>query len=162
MSMSVGNATAKGTALILKEAAFAAAKHRDQRRKDAEASRYINHPLALAHVLASEGDVTDPIVLAAALLHDTLEDTVTSVEELTGAFGARVAGHGGGIYGHEVVAEGHSQTLASLARGALVQGREAHQTGGQDLQSPGRARESFRRLVARAQAGVLRLGEIGD
>src|SRR3977135_3612162 len=83
---------AKGTGLVLKAAAFAAWKHRDQRRKDADASPYINHPLALAEVLSSEGKVTDPIVLAAALLHDTLEDTETTVEELTGAFGRRVAG----------------------------------------------------------------------
>lgn len=35
-------------ALILKAASFAAEKHRMQRRKDADASPYINHPLALA------------------------------------------------------------------------------------------------------------------
>src|SRR5215475_11580040 len=55
--------------------AFAAHKHRDQRRKDAEASPYINHPIALAEVLAGEGGVADAEVLAAALLHDTIEDT---------------------------------------------------------------------------------------
>jgi guanosine-3',5'-bis(diphosphate) 3'-pyrophosphohydrolase len=92
MTTIVGSASAKGTALVLQAAAFAAGKHRDQRRKDADASPYINHPLALAPVLASEGEVTDPTVLAAALLHDTLEDTETTVEELAGAFGARVAG----------------------------------------------------------------------
>ena len=91
MSTNVVATTARGTALVLKAAAFAAWKHRDQRRKDAEASPYINHPLALAEVLSSEGKVTDPVVLAAALLHDTLEDTETTVEELTGAFGRRIA-----------------------------------------------------------------------
>ena len=60
---------------VLKAAAFGAAKHRLQRRKDAEASSYINHPLALANILASEGGVTDTVVLAAALLHDTVEDS---------------------------------------------------------------------------------------
>lgn len=77
--------------LILKAAAFAADKHRMQRRKDAEASPYINHPLALAHVLASEGGITDTDVLAAALLHDTVEDTETTPEELARAFGPAVA-----------------------------------------------------------------------
>jgi guanosine-3',5'-bis(diphosphate) 3'-pyrophosphohydrolase len=81
----------KALGLVLKAAAFAAWKHRDQRRKDAEASPYINHPLALAQVLSSEGQVTDPVVLSAALLHDTLEDTETTVEELAGTFGRRVA-----------------------------------------------------------------------
>ena len=77
--------------LILKAVRFAAWKHRDQKRKDEAASPYVNHPVALAEVLWSEGGVRDPVVIAAALLHDTLEDTETTVEELRGAFGAQVA-----------------------------------------------------------------------
>src|SRR5690349_7884659 len=65
-------------ALLLKALAFAAHKHRDQRRKDAEASPYINHPIALATVLREEGDVTNPVVLCAAMIHDTIEDTPTT------------------------------------------------------------------------------------
>ena len=80
------------TALIVRAAAFAAERHRDQRRKDADASPYINHPLALADVLANEGGVTEAIVLAAALLHDTIEDTATTARELAEAFGEDVAG----------------------------------------------------------------------
>jgi GTP diphosphokinase / guanosine-3',5'-bis(diphosphate) 3'-diphosphatase len=76
---------------LLKALAFAAHKHRDQRRKDAEASPYINHPIALANVLVNEGGVNDIEVLCAALLHDTLEDTDTSVSELEAAFGGRIA-----------------------------------------------------------------------
>jgi guanosine-3',5'-bis(diphosphate) 3'-pyrophosphohydrolase len=76
---------------LLKALSFAAHKHRDQRRKDAEASPYINHPIALAEVLAGEGGVTDLEVLAAALLHDTIEDTATTGEELAREFGARIA-----------------------------------------------------------------------
>ena len=80
-----------GLALLLKALAFAAHKHRDQRRKDRAASPYINHPIALATVLTLEGRITDPVILAAALLHDTIEDTRTSHEELRKAFGTRVA-----------------------------------------------------------------------
>jgi len=79
-------------ALLFRALAFAAHKHRDQRRKDAEASPYINHPIALAEVLAGEGCVTDIQVLAAALLHDTIEDTATTGEELAREFGGRIAG----------------------------------------------------------------------
>jgi guanosine-3',5'-bis(diphosphate) 3'-pyrophosphohydrolase len=79
-------------ALLLRALAFAAHKHRDQRRKDADASPYINHPIALADVLVNEGGVTDIEVLCAALLHDTVEDTDTTPEELERAFGPRVAG----------------------------------------------------------------------
>jgi guanosine-3',5'-bis(diphosphate) 3'-pyrophosphohydrolase len=78
-------------ALLLKALAFAAHKHRDQRRKDADASPYINHPIALADVLVNEGGVHDVEVVCAALLHDTVEDTATTHEELVNAFGARVA-----------------------------------------------------------------------
>ena len=78
-------------ALLLEALAFAAHKHRDQRRKDAEASAYINHPIALAHVLVNEGGVTDVEVICAALLHDTVEDTATTHEELANAFGSRIA-----------------------------------------------------------------------
>lgn len=77
--------------LILNAASFAADKHRRQRRKDADASPYINHPLALADILAREGGVEDASVIAAALLHDTVEDTETSIEEIEDRFGKRVA-----------------------------------------------------------------------
>jgi len=79
------------TDLVLRAVAFAAHKHRDQRRKDKEASPYINHPIELAHVLWNEGEVRDPLVIAAALLHDTLEDTETSWQELRGEFGEEIA-----------------------------------------------------------------------
>ena len=78
-------------ALLLKALAFAAHKHRDQRRKDPEASPYINHPIALADVLVNEGGVTDFEVLCAALLHDTVEDTATTHKELESEFGPRIA-----------------------------------------------------------------------
>jgi guanosine-3',5'-bis(diphosphate) 3'-pyrophosphohydrolase len=77
--------------LIIDALAFAAHKHRDQRRKDKGASPYINHPVTLAHILATEGGVTDPIALAGALLHDTVEDTETTYAELVERFGRAVA-----------------------------------------------------------------------
>ena len=68
---------------------FAAGKHRHQRRKDARASPYINHPIALASLLKREG-IDDVAVLCAALLHDTIEDTNTTPEELAAAFGEAI------------------------------------------------------------------------
>jgi guanosine-3',5'-bis(diphosphate) 3'-pyrophosphohydrolase len=78
-------------ALLLKALAFASLKHRDQRRKDAQASPYINHPIALADLLVNEGGVTDVEVLCAALLHDTIEDTETTPQELEREFGRKIA-----------------------------------------------------------------------
>ena len=85
-------AAADGLPLIVRALEFAAHKHRDQRRKDAQASPYINHPIALANVLVHEGKVDDPAVLSAALLHDTVEDTETTPAELREVFGEKIAG----------------------------------------------------------------------
>jgi len=70
---------------------FAARKHRHQRRKDDAASPYINHPIALVGVLCNEAGIHQTEVLCAALLHDTVEDTETSAEELARAFGTAIA-----------------------------------------------------------------------
>jgi len=84
-------AAAEGLPLIVRALEFAAHKHRDQRRKDAQASPYINHPIQLANVLVREGGVDDAVVLAAALLHDTVEDTQTTAAELRETFGDKIA-----------------------------------------------------------------------
>ena len=78
------------TDIFIKAVAFAADKHRNQRRKDVEASPYINHPIALANVLANEGGIANKDVLCAAILHDTVEDTDTTEEELSLAFGDKI------------------------------------------------------------------------
>ena len=59
--------------------AFASRKHSQQRRKGVDASPYINHPIALVSILAVEAGIRDLHTLRAALLHDTIEDTDTSV-----------------------------------------------------------------------------------
>jgi guanosine-3',5'-bis(diphosphate) 3'-pyrophosphohydrolase len=83
--------TPNSLAALIQAVAFAADKHRNQRRKDAEVSPYINHPIALANVLANEGGVQDVTVLCAAVLHDTIEDTETTADELRALFGDQVA-----------------------------------------------------------------------
>ncbi len=70
---------------------FAANKHRNQRRKDKRKTPYINHPIEVCHVLTDIGRVFDPIILTAAILHDTVEDTSTSPEEVHELFGSEVS-----------------------------------------------------------------------
>ena len=77
--------------LFLAVVRFAAEKHRDQRRKDVDASPYINHPIDVSETLARVGGVPDGDVLRAAVLHDTLEDTETTKDELVAQFGRGVA-----------------------------------------------------------------------
>jgi guanosine-3',5'-bis(diphosphate) 3'-pyrophosphohydrolase len=79
------------TTRLLMAIAFAAEKHSKQRRKDAAASPYINHPIAVATALAVEGCVTDEAILLAACLHDTVEDTETTFEEIEQKFGTEVS-----------------------------------------------------------------------
>ena len=69
---------------------FAALKHRTQRRKDGARTPYVNHVIAVVDTLSSIGRITDPVVLMAAALHDTVEDTDTSWTELTDRFGRDV------------------------------------------------------------------------
>lgn len=76
--------------LFLKAVTFAAQKHQDQRRKGRRHRPYINHPLQVAEILWEIGGVRDVKILMAAVLHDTLEDTETTPEELEAAFGPRV------------------------------------------------------------------------
>ena len=76
--------------LLLHAIELASHKHRDQRRKDQEKSPYINHPIAVASLLAQHS-VTDATALLAAILHDTIEDTQTTRDELVAAFGEDVA-----------------------------------------------------------------------
>ena len=81
---------AKEFEMFLTALRFAAEKHRDQRRKDSSRSPYINHPIAVAEILWRTGGVRDMITLTAALLHDTVEDTATSPDEIRAQFGEEV------------------------------------------------------------------------
>ncbi|MDJ0739452.1 MAG: HD domain-containing protein [Gammaproteobacteria bacterium] len=110
--------------LLVRAIAFAAHKHKDQRRKDEAASPYINHPVALVDVLVNEAGVNDIDTVIAALLHDTIEDTETTADEIAIHFGDRVA-----AYVVEVTDDGgldkasrkqaqidHAATLSTAAR----------------------------------------------
>ena len=76
---------------FIEAAAFAARRHRYQKRKGADAEPYINHPLEVANLLVNVGGVDDYDVLIAAVLHDTVEDTETTEEEIAARFGEQVA-----------------------------------------------------------------------
>ncbi|MCU1289376.1 MAG: rsh 1 [Acidobacteria bacterium] len=79
------------TKTLIRAINFAAQKHRDQKRKGADTQPYINHPLEVLNYLTDIGNVEDYDVLTAAALHDTVEDTETSKEEIAEKFGKEVA-----------------------------------------------------------------------
>ena len=74
---------------MLKAASYAAEAHKFQTRKS-DGSAYICHPLRVAHFLA-ECAVQDPVVLIAAVLHDGVEDTSATNEDIRAEFGDEVA-----------------------------------------------------------------------
>ena len=78
---------------LLQAASFAAQKHTNQKRKGSNQEPYINHPLEVANLLANVGNVDDLDVLIAAILHDTIEDTGVTKDELAGLFGETVSGY---------------------------------------------------------------------
>ncbi|KAM9313122.1 guanosine-3',5'-bis(diphosphate) 3'-pyrophosphohydrolase MESH1 [Gastrophryne carolinensis] len=77
-------------AKLLEATHFAAEKHRRQRRKDVDETPYINHPIGVARILSYEAGINDLAVLQAALLHDTVEDTDTTFQEIEEKFGQEV------------------------------------------------------------------------
>ena len=78
------------TARLLIALRFAAERHRGQRRKGADHRPYIEHPIDVATTLATVAGITDVELLSAALLHDVVEDTPTSLNELETRFGRTV------------------------------------------------------------------------
>jgi guanosine-3',5'-bis(diphosphate) 3'-pyrophosphohydrolase len=77
--------------LVVRAAAFAAHRHGHQKRKGKDKLPYITHPLEVARILIEEAGEDDPAVIAAAILHDTVEDAGVTVAELTERFGGDVA-----------------------------------------------------------------------
>lgn len=76
---------------LLKAIDFAADKHKYQRRKgDDNMVPYINHPIQIAKLIAENYGTGNVELLIAAILHDIIEDTETSPEEIEEKFGTRV------------------------------------------------------------------------
>lgn len=78
------------TTLLLEAVSFAARAHRHQLRKDKE-TPYAAHPFRVCLIARHVFGIDDPKVLAAAVLHDTIEDTTTDYDDLVERFGPDVA-----------------------------------------------------------------------
>lgn len=73
----------------LEAMAFAAERHAGQEKRGERSLPKVNHVIDVAALLASAG-VDDPVTLVAAILHDTIENTATTPEEIGAAYGKRV------------------------------------------------------------------------
>ncbi len=74
--------------IFFKALDFASEFHRDQRRATKE--EFISHPAEVAKILAEELQIYDPVVLTAALLHDVVEDSSVTVDDIEDLFGKEV------------------------------------------------------------------------
>ncbi|MDH3233874.1 MAG: HD domain-containing protein [Alphaproteobacteria bacterium] len=79
------------TMALMRALDYAARRHADQRRKGAGANPYINHLAEVAHLLADATGGEDTNLVIAGLLHDAIEDTGATREEVAAAFGEDVA-----------------------------------------------------------------------
>ena len=70
---------------------YAARRHSAQRRKGDLAEPYVNHVAEVAAMLAEATDGADPVLVMGGLLHDTLEDTDATYDDLARRFGPEVA-----------------------------------------------------------------------
>mgnify|MGYP000328966582 CR=1 FL=1 len=75
---------------FLKALRTASIAHKFQKRKDGH-TPFINHPIQVAELISSVGGIQNEIILSAAILHDIIEDTPTSYEEVKNVFGKIIA-----------------------------------------------------------------------
>jgi (p)ppGpp synthase/HD superfamily hydrolase len=76
--------------LVQRAIAFAARAHRHQFRKDG-ATPYVSHVFRVCLTVRHQFEIADPRILAAAVLHDAIEDTTTDHDDLREQFGAEIA-----------------------------------------------------------------------
>jgi GTP diphosphokinase / guanosine-3',5'-bis(diphosphate) 3'-diphosphatase len=75
---------------LLEAVIFATRKHQGQVRKDLRQSPYVTHPVSVARIIWQIADVEETNTLLAAVLHDTIEDTDTTADEVRELFGDEV------------------------------------------------------------------------
>lgn len=77
--------------MVAQAAEFAARQHTGQRRKGAAKEPYVNHLAEVASLLAETTDGSEPSLVAAGWLHDTVEDTGATREDIEARFGEAIA-----------------------------------------------------------------------
>jgi guanosine-3',5'-bis(diphosphate) 3'-pyrophosphohydrolase len=75
---------------LMKTVMFAAEAHSDQRRKNKFKTPYINHPIGVANLIVSVGKVYDLATIQGGLLHDTVEDTPVTLDQIEENFGKKL------------------------------------------------------------------------
>lgn len=131
--------------LLTRAFAFAADKHTGQRRKGENAEPYVNHLAEVAHLLSQAVAGSDANLIAAGLLHDTLEDTATTWDELARVFNEDIA-----ALVHEVTDD---KTLPKLERKRLQIVHAPHKTPRAKMLKLADKTSNLRGIVASPPAG---------
>lgn len=124
---------------------FAAVRHEGQRRKGAAAEPYINHLTEVAALVAEATHGADAELIIAAVLHDAVEDTDTTLQEVAAAFGARVAGLVGEV--------SDDKSLPKAERKRLQIEHAAHSSAGAKMIKIADKTSNLRALAASPPAG---------
>ena len=149
--------------LILKAAAFARRAHADQRRKYNDRP-YIQHPARVAGRMAAHPDATE-VMVAAAFLHDVVEDTPHTLDEIVAEFGPDVARLVAELTSPSKGLKAPRHERKQLDRDHLAKvSREAknHQAVGPHRQPPGNHRSTRRFRKKYCEESRLLAGVIGD
>lgn len=101
---------------------FATMKHLGQCRKGATQMPYITHPVEVMEILKGVGKVNDFAVLQAALLHDTVENTDTTIADLKEIFGVEVARYVAEVTNDETLTQAEGKQLEIDRAGTLSAG----------------------------------------
>lgn len=104
--------------LVEEALVYATEKHKGQKRKWG-GQDYVFHPIAVADMLISFG-ISDEKTLAAALLHDVVEDTDTTIQDLREKFGERVAELVWWLTDYKSEKEGNRETRKAITNWKIV------------------------------------------
>lgn len=88
---SLSSTSAIDSKLLVEAINYSTDKHKEQKRKNPKQTPYICHPVRVARLLSNDAGITDVNVIIAALLHDTVEDTDATLDEIELLFGSQIA-----------------------------------------------------------------------
>ena len=143
---------------LARAADYAARQHIAQRRKGEAAEPYINHLTEVAALLAEATGGEDVVLLMGGLLHDTLEDTDATYEDLVQRFGPEVAALVAEVTDDKSLPQGGAQAPAGREDAGQIAARQTAQDRRQDLQPARPGAKPAERMDSRSACATMSCG----
>ena len=147
--------------LLARAADYAARRHIAQRRKGERAEPYVNHLTEVAALLAEATGGDDAVLLMGGLLHDTLEDTDATYEDLAQRFGPEVAALVAEVTDDKSLPQRRAQAPADREDAGQVPAGETAEARRQDLEPARADPQSTGGMDRSAAARLCRVGRAG-